>query len=298
MGRRIRIPFVIDVMRVSDAETIGGLARDPRLDRAYEKTGPLFNRLLAWRLMRVFCIDNVSFPTMRARGDEERRANQEALAVKLREAAIPTDVLLADIEPLVAYVRGSGSLETTGAALQALIGRHFNPDYAPSAQLWAAAVRFDATARSSNPLRWLLSAITGILNADRRILADAVGRDPIAVHATGIAVHNIVASLERMRACHADPIRRTALDGIGAATACLSAPASILRQAKRVADVPGGSLTPGSLVTFELAAAADRTLDRRVAFQSAAWSACPASDFVFKLLILIWSRARAQEETP
>ena len=63
-------------------------------------------------------------------------------------------------------------------------------------------------------------------------------------------------------------------------------------------DGTGGSLTPGSLVTFELAAATDRTLDHRVAFQSAAWSACPASDFVFKLLALIWSRARAEEETP
>lgn len=291
MGR-IRIPFVIDVMRVDSAETIGALNRDPRLDRAYEQTGPLFNRMLTGRLMRVFRIDGVLFPTMRARGDEERRANQAALAVKLRDAAEPTPTLLADIEPLVAYVRGKGPVEDVGPTLQALIGRHFNPDFLASQHLWDTAVRFDAAARSSNPLRWILSDVTGRLKADKRALADAVGRDPIAVHAIGIAVHNIVASLVRMRACHDDPVRRTALDGMGAATASLTAPASVLRQAKRVADVPGASLTPGSLVTYQLAAAADRTLDHRVAFESAAWSACPAADFVFKLLALIWSRAR------
>lgn len=292
MSRRIRIPFLIDVMWVDDAHTIAGDERDPRLDRGYEKIGPLFNRLLTGRLMRVFAFNGVRFPTMRARGDEQRRANQAALAEKLRDAAAPTDTLLAEIEPLVAYVRGDAPVETVGPTIQALIGRHFNPDLAASRKLWDAAVRFDEAARSRNPLRWIWSAVTGRLNLDRRLLADAVGDDPVGMHSIGIAVHNIVTGLGRMRECHDDPVRRSALNGNAAAMACLSAPESVLRQAKRVADIPGGSLTPGSLVIYELSKATDRTLDPKVAFQSLSWSACPASDFVFKLLALIWSQTQ------
>jgi hypothetical protein len=294
VGRRIRIPFLIDVMRVDDAYTIGVLAKDPRLDRGYTPTGPLFNRLLAWRLMRVFRIGATPFPTMRARGDEERRAKQAALAARLPDPA----TLLADIAPLVDYVRGKGAAGSAGPAVQSLIGRLFKTDYAASSVLWTAAVDFDAAARSTNPLRWLMSYLRGNLRSSRRVLAEAVDNNEIAVHATGVAVHNVMATLDRMRAAFADPARRSALDGVSAATAMLAAPASVLRQTKRIADVPGGTLQPGTLVTFQLAAAAERALDRRIAFQSESWSACPASTFVFGLLALVWTRARAEAERP
>ncbi len=299
MARRIRIPLLIDLLQVDDAATIGAIDRDPRLDRAYGKVGPLFNRLLAGRLMRVLRVDGAPFPTMRGRDDEERRAIQAALADKLHDAALPD---LPPQDPLVAYVRGTGTREKAGPALQALLARQFDPAFAPreeeARRLWEAAIRFDAAARTANPLRWLQQALFGTLQADRNILAGAIGRDPVAIHAVGIAVHNLMTSLERMRAHHDDPGRRFALDGRAAAIASLSAPDSVLRQAKGVAYIPGGSLEAGALVQFRLAHAAERTLDPATAFQSASWSACPASGFVVRLLAAIWTQARAQDEAP
>ncbi|WP_454813088.1 hypothetical protein [Labrys neptuniae] len=293
MTRRIHIPLLIDLLEVDDAATIGAIDRDPRLDRAYDKAGPLFNRMLAGRLTRVFSIDGTLLPTMRGRDDAGRHAAQAALADRLRHVLLPD---LAGDHALIAYVRGDVTRDRAGPALQALIAQQFVPgftlDDAAAQRLWEAAIRFDATARTVNPLRWLQQAVFGTLHADRNILAAAVGRNPEAIHAIGIAVHNIMASLDRLRALHDDSASRHALDGKAAAMACLAAPDSVLRQAKGVADVPGGSLTHGTLVRFKLAHAAARTLDPATAFQSASWSACPASGFVFRLLEQIWTRAR------
>ena len=99
--------------------------------------------------------------------------------------------------------------------------------------------------------------------------------------------HNVMATLDRMRAAFADPARRSALDGVGGNCHARGTCIGPSPDRKRIADVPGGTLQPGTLVTFQLAVAAERALDRRVAFQSESWSACPASTFVFGLLALV-----------
>ncbi|WP_448951298.1 hypothetical protein [Labrys neptuniae] len=299
MARRIRIPLLIDILEVDDAASIDAINQDPRLDRAYGRTGPLFNRMLAARLMRVFRLDGALFPTMLGRTDAARASAQAALAARLQETPVPD---LADDDAMVAYVRGAAAREKAGPALQRLVGRLFDPAFTPAEgeaqRLWDAAIRFDAAARSPNPLRWLQQALFGTLHADRNILAGAVGRDPMAIHAIGIALHNIMKSLDRLRECHDDPVRRFALDGRSAAIAALAAPDAVLRQAKAVADVPGGSLTPGTLVQLKLADAAERRLDPAIAFQSPSWNACPAAGFVARLLAAIWIKARAKDEQP
>ncbi|WP_413988910.1 hypothetical protein ACMDCR_23295 [Labrys okinawensis] len=291
MSRHIRIPLLADITLVDDHKTIAVDEDDPRLDRNYEKLGPLGNRILAARLMRVFVIKGVHFPTMRGRRDAERQASQAALSERLGNAAAPTEKLIEAIEPLVTYVRGDAPEDTVGPVLQTLIGRLFKPDFASSPRLWLAATRFDDAARSQNPLRWLWSALAGTLNADRKVLAESVGGDPVAVHGIAIAIHNIVKSLALMRTAYADPVRRSTLGDKTAAMACLVAPDSVLRQAKSVAEIHGASLKPGSLVVYQLGTAARRAFDPKVAFQSNSWSFCPAADFVFKLLALIWAQA-------
>jgi len=298
MSRHIRIPLLVDITLVDDHRTIAEDDGDPRLDRNYERRGPLLNRVLAGRLMHVFAIKGIHFPTMRARDDTERRANQAALSERLRHAATPTPELIEAIEPLAAYVKGSAPETVVGPALQSLIGRLFNPDFTSSPRLWQAATRFDGAARSQNPLRWVWSTLTGTLNADRHLLAESVGNDPVAVHGIGIAIHNIVKSLARMRESYADPVRRSTLDDTAAAMACLVAPVSVLRQAKSVGEIPGASLKPGSLVVYQLGVAAERAFDPKVAFQERSWSFCPASGFVFQLLSLIWVQASDRPHVP
>ena len=50
---RLRIPALIDLMRVSDPALIADLAQDRRLDRQYVSRGPLLNRILTGRIRRV-----------------------------------------------------------------------------------------------------------------------------------------------------------------------------------------------------------------------------------------------------
>ena len=46
MAQRIRIPGLVDLLRVSDAEEIGALNAEPCIDRNFIARGPLINRLI------------------------------------------------------------------------------------------------------------------------------------------------------------------------------------------------------------------------------------------------------------
>lgn len=296
MARRIRIPGLIDIVRVDDPRSISSLAAEKRLDRDFTPSGPLFNRLLSARLMRILSVGGRPLPTMRARDDSERLADRARLS-SLPDFETPTPAQTASLAPLVAYVRGQGPAGSIGAEVQALVGRQFNAGYTASPTLWRAAVALDAAARSTNPLMWLWLAITGSTRSSRALLAEAVAGDTVGVHATGIAVHNIAASLDRMRAAYAIPRTRHALDATAAATAMLSAPQTVLRQAKSRAHLTVGELGTGTLVTLELARATERTLDTAVAFQSGTWSGCPADRYVFNMLRHVWQRAIEEEKS-
>ena len=118
-----------------------------------------------------------------------------------------------------------------------------------------------------------------------------VGGDLAAVHAIGVAVHNIVSGVNAMRELYNDPSNRTALSPEAAGDRCMFAPESVLRQPIAPDNAAGNELETGTLVVLNLQAANAKTPNADLAFLRNSWSQCPADRWVPALLEGIWRRA-------
>ena len=288
MVRRIRIPLLIDIVRVSAPETIRAINDHRSLDRGFDAAGPLFNRFVTRRLRKVLHTGARPLPTILKRGDADRAAAQTALAERLGRA--PAEDLLdaPTLAALAAFVRGEGG--DVGPLTQQLIGRLFVEGYEATGKTWAAAVTLQKAVESNNPLRHMLWRLTGRIADAQRKLAKAAGEDPAAFHATSIAVHNLVTAMDTLAALYRSKRNAGADEAVARA---LVGPETIVRQANAHADSLVGSLRPGTLVASSIREAGQRSLDPRVTFMSGSWSACPARDLVPAIIALVWSRAKA-----
>jgi len=290
MARRIRFPFLIDLIQVEAPAAIRDLADNPCLDRRFEPRGPLLNRVIARCVRRVLQVRGERLPSALPRDDASRAAAQSALEQRLDPAASPPPWDTDSLDALARYVCGDNS-RPVGQLAQEAVGRLFKPGYRATAGTWRDAVVLDAATRSLNPIRrlyWLLSF--RIERAQGR-LSDAVGGDLAAVHATGIALHNLVESIERLRALYADAFRRAGHTHAAVLAHALVAPRAVLRQASSSGDTLSGSFAPGTLVSFATRPALARSLDPRIGFATGSWSLCPAHRLVPALLLEVWSRA-------
>lgn len=286
MGTRIRIPALLDLLILSEAEEILGAADHPALDRGPLPHGPLLNHLIAGIPQQILKAPGGSLPAALPRGDAARAEAQHALAARL-SAPAPWDE--DSLDAVAAWLRGRKP--PLGPACQQLVGRLFVPDFRARQGTWHAATVLQRAL--TNPGLRLLWTVTGEISRAQQILSEAVGGDRSGVHAIGIAVHSLVRAVERLEAVWADPTLRAMVSNAGALGHAVSAPDTVLRHANAYADLPGGAggIAPGTLVLFRLDAEANRLADPRLAFLSESWSACPASSLVPRLLAEIWARA-------
>lgn len=295
MARRLRIPGVVDMLRTDDPAEILALAADPRLDRRFEARGPLVNRLLAKRIRRVLSVEGVPLPPVAPRdepGREEERARTEARTEEVL-ARGPCDPAL--LLALAVEVGARSGPNAFGPLAQTAIGELFVPGYRASAETWRAARDLDAAVRDLNPFRSLARALSGRTGRARRLLTTRAQGNLIAVHATGIAVHNLVRAFGRMADLAARPGALARYAPEEAATICLEAPESVLRQAVAAGTTAAGFFRPGTLVAFDLEAARAASLRPDVTFLTGGWSRCPAHAWVPALLAAVWRRAAQRE---
>lgn len=291
MARKIRIPALMDLLIVKEPGAIVALSEDPRLDRDFKARGPLLNRLLARRIRRVLQVDGTPLPALAPRGAERPSQGQRDLEAQLNDARCSE----AHLRTLAEYVRGRPGERDLGPLVQEVLGCLFRPGYAADAESWRAARLLDKAARSNNPLRHLVWRLSGRVRKARRTLVERAGGDPAAVHTTAVAVHNIVRAFERMSDLAARPGALRWLGPGEAASRCLAAPNSVLRQATGGGTTVAGSFRPGTLVVFSLEAARARTLRRDLTFMTGSWSRCPAHAWVPRLLATVWERAAADD---
>jgi hypothetical protein len=282
----MRVPGLIDVVTVDTPEAVRALAQDSRLDRVYGKAGPLLNRLFAGHVRETLAHNGVPLPPVAARDTAGRLAACDALEGRLRDsklAAAPVDALARCV---------SGETDELGIAAQSAIGSLFVPGYAATEETWQAALHLDGALRSRNPLNFARWWLNGRVALARSRLADACGGDLAALHATGIAVHNLVTAIERMRALAEPPGALARIAPEQAATIALKAPDDVLREATAHGTTPYGTFRRGTLVRLRLEAARARSLNAEIAFLSASWSRCPAHALVPRLLTQVWRRAQ------
>jgi hypothetical protein len=136
-------------------------------------------------------------------------------------------------------------------------------------------------------LKTFWSRLTGRLASSRALLIERANGEAAAVHATAIAMHGIVESLERMRgAMRVDGAWHTTPQQ--AAREALVAPSKLLRQCVRPTH---DGLRPGALVLFRLRGMHANTESNDLALSRNAWSECPAHAIVPRLLQEVWRTA-------
>ncbi len=293
MTRRLRIPGLVDLIRIDDPAVIAAASSDARLDRDFSGGGPLINRWIAGRIRRGLRTPTAPLPSVSPRDHPGRAERQAALQSRLGVLVSDGAVATEHVAELAAYVRGERPESAVGPLVQEAVGRLFAERYSGSDHTWRAACVLDAAPRNMNPLRALWWAITGAVGSSRRVLSTAVGDDAAGVHATAVAVHSLVRSLRQMRRLWLEPGVRERITADAAVTRSLRAPESVPRRWSAPASTVLGNLPAGTLALFELDAA--RARDPDIVFMAASWSRCPAAAWTTALLKDVWKRAQSGE---
>lgn len=294
---RLRVPGLIDLLRVDRSSAIEALSADDRMDRAYEARGPLVNRIVLKRLRRSLQIDGRLLPPVAPRGPVRPTSEQSSLERRL-DGLADTDPALGagtdTIERLAAWVKGEGGDKEIGALSQQAVGRLYDDRYEGDKSSWGAARVLGSAPSNLNPFRILLWGITRRVERSRELLAGKVGRDPAAVHGTGVAVHNIVSGFEAMRGIYADEGERNRLSTAAVLARCVIPPRQVVRQPTAAGSADAGSFTPDTLVLLRLKKANDSQPGYDTAFMDGMWSACPARRWVPALFASVWERAKGE----
>ena len=284
---RLHIPGIVDVLRVDTASAINEIADDVRFDRRYVARGPLLNRIILRHVRRVLALDGFPLPPVAERGPVRPLPSQLHTEAKLN-AGITAGIKGPAVDALAAYVRGEGDKKRIGALAQQVVGHLFEPMYRADAQSWDAAKVLGQAPSSFNPVKRFYWWATGAIDNARSLLAGKVNNDPTGLHATGVAIHNLVDAFIKMRALYADETTRDHHSVEAAIAQCMVAPKQVLRQPVQAGLCAQGEFSANTLVLLRLqkANAADPGYDTSLMVGS--WSQCPAHQWVPALLSAVW----------
>ena len=293
--KRHHIPGVLDVYDVSDPGEIEAVNNDPRFDRLFDsRTCPL-NWLLLKRSLTVLSYAGNRFPTMTRRDSQSRQSAQQELWNRLNLKVEEIRLGPKELEPLAHWIRGYGTDESLGVRAQQILGRLFSKSFVATPESWDAAMTLVKAPRSANIPKLIWWNLSGKVRRAKQQLAGMVNNDLSAVNAIGIAVHNLVKSLQDMRSLYADFNLRLMLSSADAANRCLVAPASVYRQATVAGQLNENQFSKGSLFILNLGNAAKMEGARNLVFMKDSWSSCPAERWVPALLEGVWRRATVQD---
>ena len=297
MARRIRIPFLVDVVLVDDPREMAELNRSPEISRIIAGDGGFLHRVIHRRIYRTLCVGAEPLPVFAGRASEARATRQATLEKALAHYDVRTPAVAGDIERLGRYVATGVAERSPGVSVQQTVGRLFRPDYLATPATYEAA-RVISQWPQANPVKALWWRCSGTLARSKALLWEQAAQDPACIHATAIAFHNLVPAVERLRetARDAAAATRPAQDVV---RACLIAPATLLRSATGPVRVPSlkRPLRKGTLVVFKLGAMHERTHDPALAFARGEWNQCPGHDAVPRLLEAIWTTAMTLQRT-
>ena len=292
--KRYHIPYLLDVVEVSGAKDIEDVNNDPRIDRQFDSPTCPLNWLVLKRSLSVLSYAGIRFPTMKPRDSLARKSDQQALWSRLNLKVPEVQCGPEELEPLADWVRGSGADASLGLRAQQLLGQLFSEKFVATPESWDAAITLVRAPRSSNVFKLIWWGLSGKVRRAKRQLAGMVNNDLSAVNAIGIAVHNLVKSLRRMKSLYSDKNLRTTLSPPDAANRCLAAPVSIYRQATIAGELNGYQFSNSSVFLLNIGDAAKMEGAGDLVFMRGSWSSCPAEQWVPAMLEGVWLRATAR----
>jgi hypothetical protein len=293
--KRHRIAGVLDVFEVTDPKEIDAVNNDPRIDRQFVSQACPLNWLLLKRSLSVLSYAGNRFPTMKPRDSGVRKRDQQALWDRLNLMVPQVRLGPEELEPLSDWVRGNGAEEALGLRAQQLLGRLFSETFVATPESWDAAITLVKAPRSSNVFKLIWWNLSGKVRRAKAQLAGMVNNDLSAVNAIGIAVHNLVNSLRRMKSLYSDMNLRKTLSPPDAVNRCLAAPVSIHRQATVAGELGGSQFSNSSLFILNIGEAAKKEGGGHLVFMRDSWSSCPAEQWIPAMLEGVWLRAHTQD---
>ena len=296
MSRRLSIPLLLDIAIIDAPDHLAEANSTPGIDRRWPAGGRLVNAVLRRRIEVTFKVGDRLLPAFLPRDDADRARDQAALEERLNGLSDADAWRPADIDRLAAFVTGDDRTLNVGVVVQELVGRLFVPDYAATAASYAAARLLDEYPRS-NPFKAVWWRLSGQHHRARRQLWKLAGEDPHCIHATAIAMHNLVAAIETMRDLAADPASQYRLTEETVVGQCMVAPRAVLRTSAAWARVSflNRPLRNGTLMVTNLRDLHDGTAHTGLALGAGEWSQCPAHRFVPRVLRAVWRAAVAKK---
>jgi len=291
MAISIRIPGLVSLVMVKKPAEILAVNAAAGVDRPLSGRGGRVNRSIAGKLAPFRAPTGETWPAFCSRLDPLRIAHHNEVAAQLSDIAGKLQRLSGEIGELAAHVRGNATARPVGMVVQQAVGKLFFEDYRASPQSHQAAETLSAWLKAG-PLKTLILRRSGKMQAAvDAVLAHARGNTACA-HGTGIALHNIVESVELMRKlARSGQLRQLSPDQAAAQT--LRAPERAVREARE--DVRAGNVCARerAIILLGVESARKRSSDPGIAFFAGQWNECPAHAFVPALLAEIWKTARA-----
>jgi hypothetical protein len=292
MATTIRIPGLVKLVMANKAAEILALNAANGIDRPLSGRGGPVNRAIGNKLEPFRAPSGESWPAFCSRFDPVRAAHSSEVAAKLADVPAQLRRLSGEIGELAAHVCGKPTARPAGMVVQQIVGRLFFDDYRASPQSYEAAKTLSSWLKAG-PLRTFLMRLSGkVPPAVDAVLTHARGNTACA-HGTGIALHNIIESVELMRQLARSEGRLRQLGPDQAVAQTLRAPRHAVREARDGVCAGNVRVRERSIILLGVESARKHSSDPGIAFFVGQWNECPAHAFVPALLAEIWKTARA-----
>jgi hypothetical protein len=288
---RITIPGIVRLAWLSDPDEVVAANASGVVQRSLSGLGGLVQRSIAAKLAVFRKSDGDIWPAFRDRADRLRSDRQK----ELENALAKTQSLLKRVAPetgaLAAYVRTGSTHRPPEIIVQQMVGRLFFRDYAASEESYDAACALQ-TWVSGGPIKSYLLKLSGELERSLDLIVTLARGDTSCAHATAIAMHNLVDTIERMRRLARAGDNLQKLSPQEAIASTLRAPKQVVRETRDAGRVCGMHLGARTLVVLRLECARRQKPDAGIEFFAKGWNQCPAHAIVPALLADVWKKAK------
>jgi|SRR5262245_14558786 len=293
MALSLRIPGLLSLMVVKKPAEILAVNAAAAVDRPLSGRGGLVNRSIAAKLQVFRTAEGEIWPAFCTRHDAGRMQRSKEVAEKLTDIPAKLQSISGEIAELAAYVRGKQTARSAGVIVQQAVGKLFFTEYRASEESFDAAKTLSIWLRAG-PLRTRLLRRSGKVQAAVIEVLKQARQDTACAHGTGLALHNIVESIELMRKLARSESRLKRLSPADAVALALRAPERVVREARDGLRKENLRTRERSIVLMAVESARQRSSDPGIAFFSGQWNQCPAHAFVPALLAEVWKTASAE----
>jgi hypothetical protein len=288
---RITIPGIVRLAWLSDPDEVVAANASGVVQRSLSGLGGLVQRSIAAKLAVFRKSDGDIWPAFRDRDDPLRAKSQTKLEADLSHTRALLKRVAPETDALAAYVRTGSTNRPPEIIVQQMVGRLFFRDYAASEESYDAACALQ-TWVSGGPIKSYLLKLSGELERSLDLIVTLARGDTSCAHATAIAMHNLVDTIERMRRLARARDNLQKLSPQEAIASTLRAPKQVVRETRDAGRICGMHLGARTLVVLRLECARRQKPDAGIEFFAKGWNQCPAHAIVPALLADVWKKAK------